>query len=110
MSIAHLASWPIPSSLRDEHGCSILLIEHDMPLLMSVCDRVYALESGRVIAEGDPETVRHDPEVIAGYLGTGAGVGRSGPIVTAPAAVEAPARNGNGNGRRTRARRKEASR
>ena len=70
---------PLLRSLRDEIGCSILIVEHDMPLLMSLCDRIYALESGAVIAEGTPEEVRADPRVIASYLGTDtAAIERSG--------------------------------
>jgi len=56
--------------VRDELDCSILIIEHDMPLLMSVCDRVYAMAEGRVIASGSPEDIRANPEVVASYLGT----------------------------------------
>jgi ABC-type branched-subunit amino acid transport system ATPase component len=48
----------------------MLLIEHDMALVMEVSDRVYCLEAGEVIAEGPPEQVRHDPLVVASYLGT----------------------------------------
>ena len=48
----------------------MLLIEHDMPLVMSISDRVYCLEAGQVIAEGPPSEVREDPRVIASYLGT----------------------------------------
>jgi ABC-type branched-subunit amino acid transport system ATPase component len=47
----------------------MLLIEHDMPLIMGMSDRVYCLELGRVIAEGSPRVVRNDPAVIASYLG-----------------------------------------
>lgn len=70
--------------LRDELGCSILIVEHDMPLLLSFCDRVYCLEDGTVIAQGTPEQVRNDPLVIASYLGTDpAALERSGPIAPA---------------------------
>jgi ABC-type branched-subunit amino acid transport system ATPase component len=56
--------------LQDATGAGILLVEHDIPLLMDLCDRVYCLDNGRVIAEGPPETVRRDPAVVAAYLGT----------------------------------------
>jgi ABC-type branched-subunit amino acid transport system ATPase component len=46
------------------------VIEHDMPLIMGISDRVYCLELGEVIAEGTPAQVRHDPAVVASYLGT----------------------------------------
>jgi ABC-type branched-subunit amino acid transport system ATPase component/ABC-type branched-subunit amino acid transport system permease subunit len=60
---------PLLLRLRDEFGLSLLVIEHDMPLLFGVADRVVAMESGLVIAEGDPASVRNDPRVLASYLG-----------------------------------------
>src|SRR4051794_8988363 len=64
------AFGPMLRRLRDELDCSILIVEHDMPLLMSVCDRVFALEAGAVIAEGTPAEIRANPRVIASYLGS----------------------------------------
>jgi ABC-type branched-subunit amino acid transport system ATPase component len=64
------AFGPLLRRIRDELDCSIVVVEHDMPLLMGLCDRVYALVEGRVIAEGTPEEIRNDPAVIASYLGT----------------------------------------
>ncbi len=49
--------------------CSVVLVEHHMDVVMSVCDRLYVLNFGEVISSGDVETVRNDPAVIAAYLG-----------------------------------------
>ena len=55
--------------LRDSDGISVLLIEHDMRVVMSVCDRVVVLDHGEKIAEGSPAEVRRAPAVIKAYLG-----------------------------------------
>ncbi|MEN6544052.1 ABC transporter ATP-binding protein [Parvibaculum sp.] len=56
-------------SIRQEHGISILLIEHDMSVVMQISDRIIVLEQGRKISQGTPDEVRADPEVIRAYLG-----------------------------------------
>ena len=60
---------PLLLRVRDELGCGVVLIEHDMPLVLSLATRLYALETGRVIAEGPPDEVVHDPAVVRSYLG-----------------------------------------
>ncbi|HWC33947.1 MAG TPA: ATP-binding cassette domain-containing protein [Mycobacteriales bacterium] len=79
------AFGPLLRQIRDELDCAIVIVEHDMPLLMGLCDRIYALETGCVIAEGTPEQIRSNPRVIASYLGTeDLAIARSGAGVAVP--------------------------
>ena len=64
------AFGPLMKRVQKELGAAMVVIEHDMPLVMSISDRVYCLEAGAVIAEGSPDEVRNDSLVIATYLGT----------------------------------------
>jgi branched-chain amino acid transport system ATP-binding protein len=55
--------------LRADHRISVLLIEHDMPMVMRISDHIVVLDHGDVISQGTPQQIRHDPKVIAAYLG-----------------------------------------
>jgi branched-chain amino acid transport system ATP-binding protein len=55
--------------IRDDLRVTVILIAHDIPLVMNLCDRIQVLNFGELIAEGDPATVRADPEVVAAYIG-----------------------------------------
>ena len=55
-------------------GAGVLVIDHDLHFITSICDRIYVLDQGEVIAADRPEVVRHDPKVVAAYLGTPADV------------------------------------
>jgi branched-chain amino acid transport system permease protein len=56
--------------IRKEHGCGVLVVEHDLRLIMRICDHVVVLNEGEVIASGSPPEVRSDPAVVAAYIGT----------------------------------------
>jgi ABC-type branched-subunit amino acid transport system ATPase component len=85
------------SDLRSQLGITLLVIEHDIPLIMGIADRVVVMDAGQVIASGDPSVVREDPAVVEAYLGGSIdAIERSGsrpPAVTAgrAAADAAPA-------------------
>jgi branched-chain amino acid transport system ATP-binding protein len=59
-------------TVRDEQGAGVLLIDHNMALVMEVCDRIHVLDQGRTLAEGTPDAVRRNLDVTAAYLGESA--------------------------------------
>jgi ABC-type branched-subunit amino acid transport system ATPase component/ABC-type branched-subunit amino acid transport system permease subunit len=64
------AFGPLIKRVQAELDATLIVVEHDMPLILSISDRIYCLESGAVIAEGSPAEVRDNPQVVASYLGT----------------------------------------
>ena len=79
--------------IRDELGCAMVVIEHDMPLLAGLADRLVAMEAGVVLAEGPPAEVLADPAVVSSYLGEDRAVlHRSGPAAGLGAAGNGAAR------------------
>ena len=85
------AAGPLIQEISRELHASVLVIEHDMPLIMGISERVYCLDLGRVIAEGTPSEVRSNPHVIASYLGTDErAIARSGSTADVPARTPVP--------------------
>ena len=62
----------VVQAVRDEHGAGVLLIDHNMALVMDVCDRIYVLDQGRMLAGGTPDEIRANLDVAAAYLGDSA--------------------------------------
>ena len=65
-------------AIRDDEGCAVLIVDHDLRLIMRLCERIHVLAEGRTICEGTAEEVRRDPGVIQAYLGTSASNGKGG--------------------------------
>ena len=55
--------------LRERFGLTVLLVEHNMQVVMSVCEEIHVLDYGETIAHGPPDEIRHHPKVLAAYLG-----------------------------------------
>jgi ABC-type branched-subunit amino acid transport system ATPase component len=64
------AFGPLIKRVQHELDATLVVVEHDLPMILSLSDRVYCMEAGRVIADGPPHEVRNDPNVVASYLGT----------------------------------------
>src|SRR5207247_1641210 len=78
------ALGPLLRRIREATDASLLVIEHDMPLITSISDEIIALDLGRVVTQGPAERVVRDPQVVASYLGSSADVvNRSGAIASA---------------------------
>ena len=58
-----------PRRIKTALGTTLVVIEHDIPLIMGLSDRIIAMADGEIIAEGTPDIVRTDPQVVAAYLG-----------------------------------------
>jgi ABC-type branched-subunit amino acid transport system ATPase component len=64
------AFGPLIKRLQHELDATLVVVEHDLPLILAITDYVYCLEAGSVIASGEPEQMRVNPLVVASYLGT----------------------------------------
>jgi ABC-type branched-subunit amino acid transport system ATPase component len=86
------ALGPLLLRIKEETGCAMLIIEHDMPLITSISDEIIALELGAVVAQGPPAEVLANPQVIESYLGGDPDViNRSGTRTADPAEPAQPA-------------------
>jgi len=64
------AFGPLIKRVQQELDATLVVVEHDLPMILSLSDRIYCMEAGTVIAEGTPHDVRNNPMVVASYLGT----------------------------------------
>ncbi|MEY2426616.1 MAG: hypothetical protein QOI61_2188, partial [Actinomycetota bacterium] len=88
------ALGPVLTRIRDTTGASLLVIEHDMPLITTISDRLLALDLGAVVVDGLPDEVIHNAAVISSYLGTTeAAIARSGTAPRPKRTRRAPARS-----------------
>jgi ABC-type branched-subunit amino acid transport system ATPase component/ABC-type branched-subunit amino acid transport system permease subunit len=73
---------PVLRGLQTELGCALVVIEHDLPMIMSLSDRLIAMEAGEIVADGPPDVVRSHPRVVDAYLGrSSVAVDRSGATI-----------------------------
>ena len=87
------ALGPLLLRLRSETGATLIVVEHDMPLIQSISDELLALETGAVLMRGTPAEVIADPRLVASYLGTDqAAISRSGVLAKTEASAAAPAK------------------
>jgi ABC-type branched-subunit amino acid transport system ATPase component len=64
------AFGPLIKRVQQELDATLVVVEHDLPMILALSDRVYCMEAGKVIAEGTPDAVRNNALVVSSYLGT----------------------------------------